>query len=154
MDILKRIEMSLKDKISEIIEPSLNKSGFELVELKLSSYKKNNGVRIFIDSDNGVMLDDCARVSKQIDKILEDNNIFSEAYTIEVSSPGLDRPLKTARDFRRRIGEQVMIFLNDNKARPVKGELIGVGGHHIELRLNEGLQKLDLSEIIMGKIIL
>jgi len=146
--------MNLKNKIVVLIEPKIEEYGFDLVELKLSRYRQNNAVRIFVDSDNGVKLDDCARLSKAIDVILEDNNMFKSGYTIEVSSPGLDRPLKTSKEFKRRIGAQVQILFNQDGQSPIKGELTGVDDLSVALLTKEGEQKIDLAGIKMGKIIL
>lgn len=146
--------MGLKNKIAELIKPSLEDYGFDLVELKLARYRQNNAVRIFVDSDNGVKLDDCARLSKAVDLILEDNNIFRNGYTIEVSSPGLDRPMQTYKDFKRRIGEKVQILFEQTDQSPIKGELTGADDSCVVLLTEEGTQKIKLAGIKMGKIIL
>ncbi len=146
--------MNLKNKIAELILPSIEENGYDLVELKLSRYKQNNAIRIFVDSDNGVKLEDCAKLSKGIDVLLEDNNMFRSGYTIEVSSPGLDRPLQTSKEFKRRIGEQVQILFNQADRSPINGELTGVDDLSVELLTKEGTQKIDLAGIKMGKIIL
>jgi len=146
--------VSLKNKIVELIKPSIEEDGFDLVELKLSRYRKSNTLRVFIDSDNGVRLDDCARISRVIDVVLEDNNIFRNGYTIEVSSPGLDRPLQTSKDFRRRIGEQVQILFDRADLTPVEGKLTGADDLCIELLTERGARKIELAGVKMGKIIL
>ncbi len=146
--------MSLKNKIAELIKPPIEEKGFDLVELKLSRYRKSNAVRVFVDSNNGVKLDDCARISKAIDIVLDDNNIFRNGYTIEVSSPGLDRPLQTSKDFKRRIGAQVQILFNQADQSPIKGELTGADDLCIELLTEEGTKKIELAGVKMGKIIL
>lgn len=146
--------MNLKNKIAELITPPIEANGYDLVELKLARYRQNHAIRIFIDSDNGVKLDECARLSKAIDIILEDNNIFRKGYTIEVSSPGLDRPLQTGKEFRRRIGEQVQILFNQADQSPLEGKLTGADDLSVELLTEEGTQKIELAGIKMGKIIL
>ena len=146
--------MNLKNKIADLIKPPIEKSGFDLVELKLARYRQNHAIRIFVDSDNGVKLDECAKLSKAIDVVLEDNNIFRNGYTIEVSSPGLDRPLKTGKDFRRRIGEMVQILFDQDGHSPIKGEITGADDLSVELLTKEGTQKIELAGVKMGKIIL
>ncbi len=146
--------MDLKRKIVELIEPVIEENDFDLVELKLSHFKQSNTIRLFVDSDNGVKLEDCAKLSKAIDVILEDNNMFRSGYTIEVSSPGLDRPLQTRKEFKRRIGKQVQILFNQADQSPIEGELTGVDDLSVELLTKEGTHKIDLAGIKMGKIIL
>ena len=145
--------MIRKEKIAELINEPIEQEGFELVELKLSHYKSSSRLQVFVDSDNGVKLDDCARLSRAIEPVLEAGNLFKHGYTIEVSSPGLDRPLVTAREFRRRIGETVRIFFNDNESAPACGELISADDRYIEIQNQEGTSRYDLVNVKLGKII-
>jgi ribosome maturation factor RimP len=149
-----RVSMIQKERIAELISEPIEQEGFELIELKLSHYRKSNRLQVFVDSDNGVKLDDCARLSRAIEPVLEAGDIFKHGYVIEVSSPGLDRPLITARDFRRRIGETVRILFNDNQSAPASGELISADDRYIELQTKSGTSKYDLVSVKMGKIIL
>lgn len=148
-----KVVMIRKEKIAELISEPIEQEGFDLVELKLSHYKSSNRLQIFVDSDNGVKLDDCARLTRVIAPVLEAGNLFKHGYIIEVSSPGLDRPLVTAREFRRRIGETVRIFFNDNESAPASGELISADDRYIELQTKDGTSKYDLVNVKMGKII-
>jgi ribosome maturation factor RimP len=146
--------MELKDKIVELISTPLESEGFDLVELKLSRFKKNSRLQVFVDSDHGVNIDDCVRLSKAIETIIDGENIFEFGYVIEVSSPGLDRPLITVKDFRRRIGENLQIIFNDIEIPPVKGELVAVEETGLELRMKDGIKKIDLGTVRMGKIVI
>lgn len=146
--------MELKDKIVELISTTLESEGFDLVELKLSRFKKNSRLQVFVDSDHGVNIDDCVRLSKAIETIIDGENIFEFGYVIEVSSPGLDRPLITVKDFRRRIGENLQIIFNDIEIPPVKGELVAVEETGLELRMKDGIKKIDLGTVRMGKIVI
>jgi len=145
--------MSLKKKIEELITPVIEDEGYELVELKLSRYKKSSRLQLFVDSDHGVNIDNCARLSKAVEPVLEGEDMFPYGYVIEVSSPGLDRPLTTARDFKRRIGERVRIYFNDTDLPPAEGELVAADERCIELRIDDDSSKYDLVNIRMGKII-
>lgn len=139
--------------MENVIVSPIEREGFELVELKLSHYKSSSRIQVYIDSDHGVMLDDCVRVSKTLSSVLEEAGMFNGKYTIEVSSPGLDRPLRTFRDFSRRIGETVEIFFEDAGTASMKGKLVGVEGDEIELQTDDETRKLGLAGIRMGKII-
>lgn len=145
--------MELKNRIMELLAAPLSDEGFDIVEIKLSRFRKDSRLQIFVDSDNGVRLDDCARLSRRIETIIEDNQVFSSRYTLEVSSPGLDRPLVTARDFRRRVGETVQLTFNDLDIAAVKGEIISADDVTLELKMSEGIRKINLDQIKMGKII-
>ena len=145
--------MSIKNEIAELIKPAIESEGFDLVEIKLALYKANSRLQIFIDSDNGVTIDDCANVSRILEPMIDAANMFKYGYTIEISSPGLDRPLSTARDVRRRVGEKVEIFFNDSSIPPLRGDLVGANDRYIELETKNGRDKLDLFNVRVGKII-
>ena len=127
--------------------------GFDLVELKLSRYKKNSRLQVFVDSDSGISIENCSHISRIIEPLIDVANFFAYGYTIEVSSPGLDRPLTTARDFKRRIGETVEIVFDDAGMAPVKGKLVSADDRHIELEIADEKNKYDLAHVKAGKII-
>jgi ribosome maturation factor RimP len=145
--------MELKSKIAALIEEPLATEGFELVEIKLARFRKSSRLQIFIDSDGGVKLEDCARLSRMIEPIIDGERLFEYGYVLEVSSPGLDRPLITARDFRRRVGENVRVTFNDMEIAPVDGKLVAADDESIELTASEGSRRIDLHSVKMGKII-
>ena len=145
--------MVLKEKVKELILPSIGQAGFELVELKLARYKKQSRLQLFIDSDDGIKIDDCTMISRLVTPLLDDSDLFKFGYVIEVSSPGLDRPLKTAQDFRRKIGETVEVYFNDKDKPCSRGELVNVDDNCIELKTDQEQNKYDLVSIRMGKII-
>ncbi len=145
--------MATKNEIIELISEPIGEAGFELIELKLARFKKQSRLKLFIDSDDGVNIDDCARISKLVGSILDSSGLFKYGYGIEVSSPGLDRPLETARDFRRRIGETVEVFFYDKEKPSSRGELVDADERYIELQTDQGRNKYDLVGVRMGKII-
>ncbi len=145
--------MELKNRIMELLAAPLLEEGFDIVEIKLARYRKDSRLQIFVDSDNGVKLDDCARLSRRIETIIEENAVFGSGYTLEVSSPGLDRPLLTARDFRRRVGETIQLIFNDLDIAAVKGELISADDVMLELKMSDGTRKINLDQVKMGKIL-
>ncbi|SYZ73372.1 putative Ribosome maturation factor RimP [Candidatus Zixiibacteriota bacterium] len=147
--------MELKAKIEELITASLTEEGFELVEIKIAQFRKSNRLQIYVASDTGVKIDDCARVSRTIGPLIDASGLFPHGYSLEVSSPGLDRPLMTIKDFRRRIGERVQISFNDPAAANVAGELTAVDEDGtIELRMDKDTRKFALDTVRMGKIII
>jgi ribosome maturation factor RimP len=94
-----------------MIEPLLRVHGAELVELKLQPQKGRWLVRVFIDAEDGVSLDDCQKFSLEIGQVLDAEELIPVPYVLEVSSPGLDRPLRTPRDFQRQRQRLVTVFL-------------------------------------------
>lgn len=97
------------EKIERIVLPILADLGMELVELEYQKEGREWVVRIFLDKVGGVNLDDCAIASREVGTVLEVEDVVPEAYRLEVSSPGLDRPLKKAADYQRFVGELAKI---------------------------------------------
>jgi len=94
-------------QISELVEPILDEMDVELVDIE---YLSNHGrwiVRVYVDKEGGITVDDCAGVSREIDAIIEIKDIIPHAYVLEVSSPGLNRPLKKEKDFQRAVGKKI-----------------------------------------------
>jgi len=101
---------NLEHQLAKMIEKPINALGFELVGIEFIR-GRNSVLRVYIDSKNGINVEDCADVSRQISAILDVEDPISVAYTLEVSSPGLDRPLFTAEQYKHFIGANVMINL-------------------------------------------
>jgi ribosome maturation factor RimP len=103
---------TIRQSIAEIVEPLLQMQGFELVELQLQQRKGQWLVRVFADAEGGISLEDCQRLSRDIGQAFDAEALIATSYVLEVSSPGLDRPLRTARDFQRQRQRMVTVFLN------------------------------------------
>ncbi|OEU58105.1 MAG: ribosome maturation factor [Desulfuromonadales bacterium C00003096] len=89
------------DKISKLVEPVLAEKGFELVLLEYRREERDMVLRLFVDKEGGVNLDDCAEVSREVSVLLEVEDPIVSAYRLEVSSPGIDRPLTRPADYER-----------------------------------------------------
>lgn len=101
---------SLEQRLVEIIQGPIMALGFELVGVEYIR-SRNPVLRIYIDSENGITVDDCADVSRQVSAVLDVEDPITTAYNLEVSSPGMERPLFTLEHYRRFIGEEVNISL-------------------------------------------
>ncbi len=98
-----------EQKAEELILPIVEQHGFELVDVE---YVKEAGawyLRVYVDKEGGITIDDCETVSRAFSDLLDDKDFIEEAYILEVSSPGLGRPLKKEKDFKRSIGKEVEI---------------------------------------------
>ncbi|MDE2263270.1 MAG: ribosome maturation factor RimP [Gammaproteobacteria bacterium] len=102
---------TLRERLIALIEPLVGRLGYELVELEQSSGRGSAVVRIFIDSPAGVGLTDCERVSREVSALLDVEDPIPIAYRLEVSSPGLDRVLRTPAHFARFVGSRVFVEL-------------------------------------------
>ncbi|MEW6354478.1 MAG: ribosome maturation factor RimP [Pseudomonadota bacterium] len=114
--------------VRQVIEPVVTALGYELVGVEYASQGRAPVLRIYIDSADGISLDDCQRVSHQVSGVLDVENPIQGRYDLEVSSPGLDRPLFNAQDFARFAGQRAKIQLHAplNGRRNFTGVLHGV----------------------------
>ncbi|MEW6412837.1 MAG: ribosome maturation factor RimP [Candidatus Zixiibacteriota bacterium] len=143
----------LKDKIVALIEQPLLDEGCELADVALSRYKNKATLRLFVYSAGGVNIDECARLSRILGDIIDGTDYFKSGYTLEVSSPGLDRPLKTAKDFRYRVGEKVTIEFVDRKKKKLTAEIKGASDEEVQFDGEAGEFSVKLAEIEKAKII-
>lgn len=109
-----------------ILIPIMAKHGFELVDVEYVKEMGNFYLRAYIDKEGGITIDDCEVVSRELDEILDREDFIEESYILEVSSPGLGRPLKKEKDFARSIGKEVDIklFKSVDKVKDFTGVLV------------------------------
>ena len=105
----KREEYEIKTE--ELVMPLIEQNNFELVDVEYVKEGSNWYLRVYIDKDNGINVDDCELISRALSDLLDEKDFIEEAYILEVSSPGLGRPLKKEKDFARSIGEEIDIKL-------------------------------------------
>ncbi|MCI7374777.1 MAG: ribosome maturation factor RimP [Christensenellaceae bacterium] len=116
--------MKTTEIVDSLVRGKIAEMGYELDEVEYVKECGNMVLTLYIDSENGVTIDDCEKVSRAIDPILDENDPIEEAYYLSVSSIGIDRPLKKDKDFERNMGKklQVKLYAPINK----KKELLGV----------------------------
>ena len=114
-------------RIEELIQPTVTEMGYELVDVEFVKEGSNWYLRIFIDKEGGVTIDDCEAVSKTLEKIFDEKDPIEQAYFLEISSPGIDRPLKKKEDFIKYNGEMVDIKLYKpyEGSKEYTGKLVG-----------------------------
>ena len=123
--------MELVPLLKELALKHLPGKHFFLVDIKVSAKSGPKKVMILIDSDEGVTIDDCANLSRSISEEMEHNDMIKGAYTLEVSSPGLDHPLIMLRQYQKNIGRKLNVVLEDNSV--MNGELKSVTKGSIQL---------------------
>ena len=106
-----------EQSLLDALEPKAAEEGVELVSLEITGARKAPTIRVFIDTDHGVGFDELAAAQAWINVIMDEIDPFPGAYTLEVSSPGIDRPLRTPEHFQRFIGERAVVKTNG----PVEG---------------------------------
>lgn len=138
-DVVKQVE--------DIALPLVSSLGLELVEIEYKREGRHMVLRLFIDREGGISLDDCAAVSRELSAVLDVDETVPGNYTLEVSSPGLNRPLKSRADYERYKGRLVKIKTSEplpdergNCRKTFLGELEGIDGNVVCIHLREGQQ--------------
>jgi len=145
----------LLSEIERVVGPELTKEGVELVDLTYQKGPAGWTLCFFIDKPGGVSLDDCASWSNRFGQILDQTELISHAYALEVSSPGLERPLKKPADFTKFAGERVSIKLYAplNGQKNFHGVLLGLEGDSLKLRLEDKNEVgISLSQVAKAKL--
>ncbi len=99
--------MSRQRELIDLLEPVVEDEGLELVDLEYKKEGKRWVLRVFIDGPDGISHNECVRVTRALEPVLEEKDPIPHQYVLEVSSPGLDRPLKTDRDFEKSVGKKL-----------------------------------------------
>ena len=143
------------ERLRRLLEPGVRAVGFELVDVELAGAGHQAVLRVYIDGPAGVTVDDCADVSHQLSAILDVEDPLPGSYTLEVSSPGLDRPLVRPADFERQLGETVKVRMREpiDGRRNFKGRLLSVGGDHIVIEVNDKHQDLAFSGMEKARLV-
>ncbi len=140
----------LKEIVGEVIEsdPSLF-----LVDVVVKGGVGNQKLLIIIDGDNGVSIDHCSMISRKVGAILEEEDLFPGKYFLEVSSPGLDHPIKLTRQYEKNVGRQLSVEKKDGEI--VKGKLLKVESDTLILETSDKVEKerlMNFEEINQSKI--
>lgn len=143
------------EHLQNLLEPVVTAMGYELVGIEFRSGGHGGMLRIYIDQDDGVTIDDCERVSHQVSGVLDVDDPVHGKYTLEVSSPGLDRPLFRQEHFERFIGHAVKIQLRGaiDGRRRFHGVIKAVDDGKVTLALEEGEQEFSLSVIDRANLV-
>ncbi|MDE0538334.1 MAG: ribosome maturation factor RimP [Rhodospirillales bacterium] len=149
--------MDQAGRVAEIVAPTLDAMGYDLVRVQLAG-NRNVTLQIMADrKDEAAMtVDDCAAISREVSALLDVEDPVQGAYSLEVSSPGIDRPLVTPRDFERFAGFDAKLETRtaiDGRKR-FRGKLVGVDGGRIRLRTDAGDVDLDFEDIRTAKLLL
>jgi len=144
------------EKITEeLVNPILERENFELVDIEFKKEGPHRYLRIYIDKIGGITIDDCQKVSEELSEKLDEVDPIEENYFLEVSSPGLDRPLKKDSDFEIFKGENVEVKLYEaiNNQKTFEGELVGLHDNKIKLNIeNMGLMEIPREKVAIARL--
>lgn len=131
---------AITKRLNEVVEPLAAALGFELLEIVFIDARRRPTIRVFIDKDGGVTLDDCGELSRQVGARLDELDVMPGPYNLEVSSPGAERPFSSLKQYRRNLNKPVEVVLEEpieNRSH-LKGTLLDADPERIVVQLDEG----------------
>ncbi len=146
------------EKTYKLLENFIESLGYEVIEIDFLKEQKGWVLRIYIDKEKGVTIDDCVKVSETISPILDVEDYINFSYNLEVSSPGLNRPLRKEKHFKKVIGEEVKISLEEgleeyNMRKNYKGILKKVENEILTVEIDKKEYKIPISKIKKANLV-
>jgi Uncharacterized protein conserved in bacteria len=144
----------LQERLTHLLEPVVEALGYELLLLEFVAGRSSGTLRLFIDSDSGIGLDDCERVSREVAAVLDVEDPITVAYRLEVSSPGWDRPLVKPAHFRRFVGERVRVqmLVPVDGQRRFSGVLADCDEQDLQIETESGTVRLSLAQVERARL--
>ena len=148
-------KVPVTQSVAEFIEPSLLAKGLELVDVEFKKEGKTWVLRIFIDKEGGVNIEDCQNVSHLVGDLIEVENIIKSVYTLEVSSPGLNRVLKKEEDFIKFVGKKISVLCHAhlNGRKKFTGNLTGFKNQAIHLEVGGQPHTVPLNRVAKANLV-
>ena len=147
---------SIEEKVEKLLKPIIENLGYELYDVEYAKEGKNYYLRIFIDNEKGIDLNDCEKVNDSITDILDEENYIREQYFLEVSSPGIERVLRKEEHLKKSIGEEINIklFKKDEKGnKEYLGRLKDFDQNEIIIEQEENEIKIEIKNIAQIKTV-
>lgn len=144
---------SIEEKVQTLLQDKINELGYELYDVEYAKEGKNYFLRIFIDSENGIDLNDCEKVNDGIMELLDEADYIKEQYFLEVSSPGIERVLKKDKHMKSNIGQnvEVNLFKSLNGKKQLEGILKGFNENVINILINGEIAEIERKNISLLK---
>ena len=148
-------QAQIQRQVEELAETLVVSEGMELVDLEYRRQGPRWVLRLFIDREGGVTIHDCANISKELGDLLDVKDIIPQAYVLEVSSPGLNRPLRKKEDFSRFAGRKVQIrlFTPMEGRKKIVGNLVGIENETVIVAAPEGRCSVALKDIDRANLV-
>ena len=151
-------DAQLDARIHAIAAPIIEERHLDLEEVEVRGHRGSRKVRLVVHADEGLDIDVIARISREVGTALDEQDVVAGSYTLEVTSPGADRPLRTPRDFARNLGREVRVTLRPEVAHDEATEAVGtvdeVDDEHIQLKVDQAVVTIPLRDVDHGKVVL
>ena len=143
----------MKENLEKLLLPILAAENAELVEIQINGRIGNQTIRVFIDCEGGTTLERCTKINREFSDKLDIEDVIPGKYRIEVSSPGLDRPLKKIQDFSRNLNREVEVVYEDAmELKSFHGKIVDVSNEAVQLQGKKEFMTIPISKIKNGKL--
>jgi len=146
----------IRTQVEALLQPIATRMGLEVVDVEIHGEAERTVLRVLVDRpDGGITVEECARVSEQLGRRLDLYDLFAHAYTLEVSSPGLDRPLRTDAEYRRFAGRRAEVQTSEpiNGQRRFRGVVLGVVGDAVVLQVDDRQVQIPRAKILRSRLV-
>jgi len=145
---------SLRENIVQMTQEITSSSGFFLIDIVIRGTERNRVIEVFIDGEKNITAKDCAEISRKLNEVFEEKELIKATYRLDVSSPGIDRPLLYLKQYPKHINRKFEITYNyDDEKRKFKGTLIKIEGEYLTFVTNKE-QIINFKDIINAKVLL
>ncbi|WP_178021856.1 ribosome maturation factor RimP [uncultured Paenibacillus sp.] len=144
----------IKATVEQMVTPYLEENGFELVDVEYVKEGSNWFLRVFVDKDGGIDIDDCGRISEYLSEKLDENDPIPSAYFLEVSSPGAERPLKKAEDVTKAVGKDVFVTTYEpvDGLKEFEGRLLSFNGGEMVVEAGKKRHAIPYSKVASARL--
>lgn len=141
-------------QLRQLAEPCAAAHGVEIVDVQVKGHTGSRLVRLVVDADGGIDVDTCAALSRDVGTAFDRADAVTGRYTLQVTSPGVDRPLRTARDFARSVGRSVRVVTRPHAPLPAElfGVVMSVGADDVTLEVDGGAVTVPLGQVDHARV--
>jgi ribosome maturation factor RimP len=146
---------TLEQRIEALIEEVIAETPVYLIEVEIRGRKGSHALDVYLDSDDELTIEEIARVNRRLNALMEEREMLPDGYTLHVSSPGLNRPLGPPRQFRKNVGRDLSVQLNqegDERPTKVTGKLISADDEAIDLEIGKETKRIPYEDIASAKV--
>lgn len=144
----------IKSVVEEMVRPFLDENGFELVDIEYVKEGSNYFLRVFVDKEGNIDIDECGRISEYLSEKLDQNDPIPDAYFLEVSSPGAERPLKKPEDVRKAVGKHVFVTTYEpiDGSKEFEGKLLAFEGDELVVEIGKKKHALPYAKVASARL--
>jgi ribosome maturation factor RimP len=144
---------SADEHIKQIVEDVVKESSFLLIDLIIRGHERNKVIEVFIDGEENLSAEDCAGVSRKINKIIEEKELLTSSYRFDVSSPGVEKPLKYLQQFPKHLNRRVELkYKSGDDIKTLTGKLLSIEGEYLLFLAGKELT-INFNDIIKAKVL-